>query len=128
MGRSILGLFSGFVATIVLALGCDALVRAAAPGAFGPDGRSPGPVMLGVGVLYTLLAATAGGYLAAFIARRAEVMHALFLGTLGALATLIVIVASPAGQRTAAQFVSAMLVIPATMLGGWMRARSREAS
>ena len=125
MGRSILGVVAGIVATMVLAVGCDALVRALAPGAFGADGRSPGPLMVGLGVLYTLLSAAVGGYLAALIARRAEVMHALLLGTLGALATLIVIVASPAGQRTAAQFVSAMLVIPATMLGGWARARRR---
>jgi len=45
------------------------------------------------------------------------------LGTLGALATLAVIVVAPVGQRTAAQFLSAMLVIPATALGGWLRAR-----
>lgn len=125
MGRSILGVIAGFVATIVLSVACDAIVRMLAPGAFGADGRSPGPVMMVVGVLYTLASATVGGFIAALIARRAELMHALVLGTLGAAVTLLIIVAAPATQRTVAMFVSAMLVIPATVLGGWMRRRSR---
>jgi len=127
MGRSVLGIIAGFVATVVLSVACDAIVRMLAPGAFGPDGHTPGPVMLAAGVAYTLLSATAGGFVAGLIARRREVMHALVLGTLGALATLLIIVAAPATQRTAGMFVSAMLVIPATVLGGWLRARGRVA-
>jgi len=125
MGRSIVAVIAGFVATVVLSVACDAVVRVAAPGAFGADGRSPGPAMMVVGVLYTLASATVGGFIAARIARRAELMHALVLGTLGAVATLLIIVAAPAAQRTMGMFVSAMLVIPATALGGWLRRRAR---
>lgn len=125
MGRSILAVIAGFVATVVLSVACDAIVRVAMPGAFGVDGRSPGPAMMAFGVLYTLAAAAAGGYLAAVIARRAELLHALLLGTLGALATLIVIALAPVAERTAGQFVAAMLVIPATALGGWLRTLRR---
>ena len=125
MGRSILALIAGFVATIVVSVACDGLMRLVAPGAFGADGRTPGPAMTAFGVFYTLVSAAVGGYLAALIARRAEVMHALVLGTLGAVATLIIILAVPSTQRTTGQLVSAMLVIPVTTLGGWLRARSR---
>jgi len=123
MRRSVLAVVVGFLATVVLSVACDALVRGVAPDAFGADGRSPGPAMMAFSVLYTLLSAVAGGFVTTLIARRAQVMHALVLGTLGALATLAVIVVAPVGQRTAAQFLSAMLVIPATALGGWLRAR-----
>ncbi len=125
MGRSAVAVMAGFAATVVLSAAIDALVRAAAPGAFGADGRSPGAAMMAFAVAYTLACAAVGGYLAALIARRAEVMHALALGTLGALATLVIIVLSPEAQRTPGQFVAAMLVIPATILGGWYRAGQR---
>ena len=125
MGRSILGVIAGFVATIVLSVACDAIVRMLAPGAFGADGRTPGPAMMAVGVLYTLICATAGGFIAALIARRREIEHALFLGTLGAIATLAIIFAAPVSQRTTGMLVSGMLVIPATVLGGWLRRRTR---
>lgn len=123
MGRSVLAVLAGFVATIVLSVACDAIVRAAAPGAFGPDGRTASPAMLAFGVFYTLLAAVAGGFVTAWIARRGEVLHALVLGTLGAVSTLLIILAAPAAQRSVGLFISAMLVIPATVLGGWLRAR-----
>jgi len=126
MGRSIVAVIAGFLATIVLSVACDAIVRAAAPGAFGTDGRAPSPAMMGLGIAYTLLSATAGGFIAALIARRSAILHALVLGTLGAVATLLIIVAAPASQRTIAMFVSAMLVIPATVLGGWLRARGAQ--
>ena len=126
MGRSIVAIIAGFVATVALSVACDALVRMAAPGAFGADGRAASPAMMAFGVLYTLLAATAGGFIAAWIARRGEILHALVLGTLGAVATLLIIVAAPAAQRTIGMFVSAMLVIPATVLGGWLRARGTQ--
>jgi len=126
MGRSVLAVIAGFVATIVLSVACDALVRALAPAAFGPDGRTPSPAMMAFGVAYTLLAATAGGFLTGRIAGRREVMHALVLGTVGALATLLIILAAPAGERTAGMFLSAMLVIPAAVLGGWLRTRGKR--
>lgn len=125
MGRSILAVVAGFVATVAISVAFDAVVRMIAPGAFGADGRTPGPAMMAFGVFYTLVSAGLGGYLAALIARRAEVMHALVLGTLGAVATLIIIVAVPATARTVGQMASTMLVIPATTLGGWLRARGR---
>jgi len=124
MGRSIAAVIAGFAATVALSVACDAVVRMAAPGAFGPDGRTASPAMMAFGVFYTLLSATAGGFLAALIARRREVLHALVLGTLGAVSTLLIVIAAPAAQRTAAMFISGMLVIPATVLGGWLRARN----
>lgn len=122
MTRSLLAVLVGFAATVVLSVTIDLLVRAVSPGAFGADGRSPGGVMMAVAVAYTLACAAAGGYVAGLIARRHEVLHALLLGTLGAFATLAVIMTAPPDQRTAGPFVTAMLVIPATTLGGWLRA------
>jgi hypothetical protein len=123
--RSVGAVIAGFVATVVLSVACDAIVRMLAPGAFGADGRTPGPAMMVAGIAYTLLSATAGGFVAGLIAGRREIMHALVLGTLGAVATLLIVVAAPAAQRTVGMFVSAMLVIPATVLGGWLRVRGR---
>ena len=126
MVRSIVAVIAGFAATFVLSVAFDLAARAAAPGAFGTDGRHPDAAMAIAGVVYTMVSATAGGYIAALIARRAEVMHALMLGTIGALTTLALIVAAPAAQRTAALVIPAFLVIPATTLGGWVRARARR--
>ncbi len=126
MGRSLAAVIAGFAATILLSVACDAIVRAGAPGAFGPDGRTPSLGIMALGVTYTLVSSTWGGFLTGWIARRREVLHALVLGTLGAIATLLIIVAAPAAQRTPVMFVSAMLVIPATVLGGWMMAAKRK--
>jgi len=126
MGRSLLAVIAGFTATVALSVACDAIVRMAAPGAFGPEGHAASPGMMAFGVFYTLLAATAGGFVAGWIARRHPILHALVLGTLGAIATLVIILAAPAAERTAGMFVSAMLVIPATVLGGWLRSRSPQ--
>lgn len=124
MGRSIVAVIAGFVATLALSMIAGVLLGLAAPGHFAPDGRTPSPGVMALGIVLTLASAVAGGFLAGVIARRHEVMHALVLGTLGAVATLLVIVAAPAAQRTIGMFVSAMLVIPATVLGGWLRVRS----
>ena len=59
------------------------------------------PAMMAFGVAYTLASAAAGGFVAALIARRHEVLHALVLGTMGALATLFILVAAPSSQRSA---------------------------
>jgi len=128
MGKSLAAVIAGFVATVALSVGCDALVRLAAPGAFGADGRPASPAMMAFGVFYTLLAAAAGGYLAGWIAGRRAILHALVLGTLGAIATLVIILAAPATERTAGMFISAMLVIPATVFGGWLRTRNFQPS
>ena len=123
MGRSLAAVIAGFIATVALSVVCDAVVRMAAPGAFGSGGGTASPAMMALGVFYTLLAATAGGFVTAWTARRGEVLHALVLGTLGAVSTLVIILAAPAAQRSVGMFISGMLVIPATVLGGWLRAR-----
>ena len=128
MGRSILALIAGFVATFVFSVGIDAIVRATMPGAFGADGRTPSAAMMTISMAYTLVCAAAGGYITAWIAGRAELLHALALGTLGALSTLAIILLAPPAQRTLTLFASAMLVIPATAIGGWLRARVRAAA
>ena len=117
MARSIAAVIAGFAATLMLSMiGGAPLGRVAPPGHLGSLPASQ--AVMATGVLVALASAVAGGFLAGMIARRHEVMHALVLGTLGAVSALAMIVAAPAAERTIGTFISAMLMIPATVLGG----------
>jgi hypothetical protein len=123
MGRSVLAVVTGFVFIGALATGTDALVRAAAPGAFSATGRTDSVPMLLFTMLYVGVFATAGCYLTARLAPSQPMRHALVLGVLGLVFNVAGTVAmwdtAPAWYHVA----SLLLVMPYAWLGGRIRER-----
>jgi hypothetical protein len=121
MVRSILAVIAGSATWMVTALGMDGVLMTLAPQWFGPNGKVESvPLMLFM-MTYSLLFSVLGGYVAALIARRREILHAFVLGVLQ---LLMAIVATIQFFDTAPlwwhlTFLS--LLIPANILGGWLR-------
>jgi hypothetical protein len=134
MIRSVLAVLTGFVVTAAASMGTDVLLMSLMPTALAKEGPDSVPVLLGV-MAYCLAYAAAGGYVAAAIARRAEARHALVLGLIflavGVAAAGASAVSGEAGPKPLPLWyavVSMGLVVPATWLGGYLRARQRKAS
>ncbi len=134
MIRSVLAVLAGFVVTAAASMGTDVLLMSLMPAALAKEGPDSVPVLLGVAA-YCLAYAALGGYVAAVIARRAEVRHALALGltflAVGVTLSLGAAASGGAGPKPLPLWywvVSMGLVVPATGLGGYLRARQRKAS
>ena len=123
MGRSILAIVVGFLVIGALAFGADAVVRAAAPGAFDAAGRTDSVPLLLLSLAYVGVFATAGCYLTARLAPDRPMRHALILGLLG----LILNVVGSAQMWDSApawyHVVAIAMVMPYAWLGGWLRER-----
>jgi hypothetical protein len=121
MVRSILAVIAGSVTWMVTALGMDAILMSLAPHWFGPNGKVDYvPLMLFM-MSYSLLFSILGGYVAALIARRKEMLHAFVLGLLqlamGIVATIYFFDTAPLWWHLT--FLA--LLIPANLFGGWLR-------
>ncbi len=132
-GGSVLAVLAGYVTTAVAVVAADSTLGAVFPGAFpepaAPGALSPAPGWLAVILLYSFVFAVAGGYVAAWVARRAERRHALALGLLMEALTLAEWYATRGLRPTGYHLLLALLPIPATLLGGLLReARGRRAT
>jgi len=83
MTRSIVAVVTGFLLIAALSLGTDYAIRAAMPFLFDGDGRTTSVTVLVLTIGYVGLYATIGCYLAARMAPREPMRHALVLGVLG---------------------------------------------
>jgi hypothetical protein len=123
MGRSIAAVVIGFIVIGVLAFGTDAVLRAAMPGAFTAGGGTNDPALLLGMLAYVTLYAVAGCYLAARLAPRRPMAHAMVLGLLGLVFNVAGTVklwdTAPAWYHVTAL----LLVLPSAWLGGWLRER-----
>ncbi|MDP9099064.1 MAG: hypothetical protein M3N48_08730 [Verrucomicrobiota bacterium] len=92
--QSVAALFSGFVAVVVLSLGCDQLLHVLK--VYPPWGEPmPQPALNALALSYRIVFTIFGSYLTAKIAPRNPMQHAMILGligtvfgTLGAVATI----------------------------------------
>jgi hypothetical protein len=123
MGRSIAAVVIGFVVIGVLSFGASAAVRAAMPGAFGPGGSTSDPTILLATLAYVTLFAVAGCYLAARLAPRRPMAHALVLGVLGLVFNLAGTAATWSAYPAWYHVTALLLVMPSAWLGGWLRER-----
>ncbi len=79
-----------------------------------------------LGLLLAVIYATLGGYVAAHVARRAEVNHALALGVCTALVVLFVpALAASAAEPVWYRIILALIFASAPILGGRLRAVTR---
>ena len=76
-----------------------------------------------VTMAYTLICVAAGGYLAAFLARRSFAVHGLIVGLLQAALTIPAWIAYPKLASTPQWIAGTILVIPAAWLGGFIQAK-----
>lgn len=125
MVRSILAIVVGFIFIGVLAFGTDAALRSAMPGAFGANGRVDGVPLLLFTQLYVFVYAVAGCYLAAWIAGRKPMQHALILGVLGLVFNVVGTVKMWDTAPAWYHIVALLLVMPAAWVGGMIRARQQ---
>lgn len=123
MKRSVAAVAVGFVVIAVLAIGTSAIVRAALPGMFAPDGRVDAVGLLLGMQLYVFVYAAFGCWLAARLAPDRPMRHALVLGVLG-LAFNVAGSAASWGIAPAWYHVLGIaLTMPAAWVGGALRER-----
>jgi hypothetical protein len=84
--KSALALFAGFVLVVALSIGADLAVMAAGYSFEQPAGLSADLLLLAT--LYRCVFGTAGSAVAAFLAPRAPMLHAMILGGIGLAANL----------------------------------------
>jgi peptidoglycan/LPS O-acetylase OafA/YrhL len=76
---------------------------------------------------YTMLCVAAGGYVAAWLARRSEVRHAVIMGVIEAVFTAAAMAELPGHAPLWWWIAGIVLIIPAAWFGGTIRAnRSRK--
>lgn len=117
MLRSVLAVAAGFILTTILALGTDLGIRAARPGLFGESGpvESKGALLA---LAYTLAFVVGGCYLAARLAPRRPLKHALILGVIGFVGTAVATAALWGTGPVWYHLATLALFLPAAWLGG----------
>jgi hypothetical protein len=121
MLRSVVAVVTGFLLIMLLSLGMDTVLRTVLPAAFAADGRVDGvPLLLFMQACVGVFA-IAGCWLAARLAPRRPMFHALVLGVLG---LAFNIAGSYAMWHTAPAWyhvLAIVLVLPYAWAGGQLR-------
>jgi hypothetical protein len=121
--KSVLAVAAGFVAIVVLSLGADMVLRALLPHRFSPDGAAKDAAVLIIALFYSAAFAVLGCYLAACLSPQNPKRHAMILGCIG---LLLSIVATIVNWKTAPiwyHIIALLLILPAAWVGGEMRER-----
>jgi hypothetical protein len=121
MWRSVAAVLAGFVLIFCLSMGGDYALRSLMPNAFGPNGQALGVPVLLITLAYVTLFATFGCWLTAALAPNRPMRHALILGGLGLLFSIVG--TAMAWDRTPAWYnlLALALVMPTAWLGGRIR-------
>ena len=119
--RSILAVVGGYVTMAIVVMLFTAVVKTLSPSWFASEGAPVAPY-LAVNICYSFIAAFAGGYVVAWIAARFPLQHAVALG--GLVLVMSIVSAMQYGNRQPRwyQALLAMLMPLAAILGGWLRA------
>ena len=89
MMRSIWAVVAGFLFIVVLSLGADKIIQTMSPNLFNANGGTTNLVILCLMTVYVAVFAIVGCYLAARLAPSHPMRHALSLGALGLIFSLI---------------------------------------
>ena len=124
--RSVVAIIVGFVFIAVLSFGTEALVRVALPGAFDESGRMEKLSILILSLAYIGVYAVVGCYLTARLAPSRPMWHALVLGFLGLIVTVVGTIATWSLAPAWYHIVSLALVMPYAWIGGRLAERARS--
>lgn len=127
MARSIAAVVVGYLVLTVLVVVLDVALVRLFPASFPTPQTIPTPPWLVLELILGLVFTAIGGYVAGMIARRAEVQHALALGILGFVLSIGTFVQYQGRQPLWFQLAGMVMVIPAAVAGGYLRARHRNA-
>ena len=122
--KSILAVFAGFVAVVVLSEGTDMLLVAA--GIFPPLNQSAAfttPLLL-LATIYRSVYSAAGCYLAARLAPNRPMTHALALGGIGLAASIAGAIVMRGAGHAWYPWTLVVLAMPCAWLGGFLYQRS----
>ncbi|HYW49353.1 MAG TPA: hypothetical protein VE861_02035, partial [Gemmatimonadaceae bacterium] len=111
----------GFLAIGAASFGTDALIRSMRPELFDAAGGTTNTGILLFTIFYVGVYAIAGCYLAAAIAGRAPMKHALILGALGLVFNIAGTVAMWSTAPAWYHVISLLLVMPYAWIGGRLR-------
>ena len=124
IGRSIAAIVTGFMLTVVLAFGIQFLMMVLFHREPVNDSDRE-PTLLVILLFSTNASAAVGGYLAGLIAIRRPLAHALVLGVVGLLATVPLTITYWNNEATWYHVCALAFILPATGVGGWLRARQQ---
>lgn len=117
MARSILSVIAGY---LVMAIAIMILFAVW----FGGDlEATPTTAFLLFSLVYGFAAATAGGYVTALIAGRAEINHAAALAALAVVMGIVSVITAAGREPVWFQIANMVVVVAAILLGGSLRAR-----
>jgi len=122
MLRSVGAITAGFFTTVALAVGTDALVQSIRqPSSPARLAQSAG--WLVAALVYTAAFAVVGAYVAARLAPRRALLHAMILGVVSVLISVPVVAASWHTAPVWYNLIALIQVLPAVFVGGWLRER-----
>jgi hypothetical protein len=126
--RGVFAVIAGMVAIVVLSIGADAALMAA--GMMPPPGEPVRNPVLVLATIYRSAFTIAGGYLTALLAPRRRLAHALVLGGIGVVASILGAAATwNAGPGFEHKWYPIALIItalPCTWVGGWLCERAHR--
>jgi hypothetical protein len=128
--KSILAVFVGLLVVIILSVGTDAILHATGiyPPWFQPMAEGLWILALAYRIVYGII----GGYLTAWMAPNRPVAHAVILGLMGELLSIVGVAMNwNKGPEFGPKWFSIALVVialPCSWLGGVLRARNASAS
>lgn len=120
-------MIAGFLVTGALSLGADFLLVHLVPGAFDDAGAVENPLILVIMLAYVFVFATLGCYVCGRLAPRAPLKHALILGVLGLILSLVGAVLKWKLTPAWYHIVATLIPMPSAWLGGQIAAGRRRA-
>lgn len=124
--RSVLAIVAGFFFIGLLSVGTDGIIRGLYPNAFTADSGTSNTGILVASIVYVGIYAIAGCWLAAALAGRRPMLHALILGLLGLALNLAGVARMLHLFPTWYAVVSVLLTMPYAWIGGKLRERQLE--
>jgi peptidoglycan/LPS O-acetylase OafA/YrhL len=116
MVRSVLAVLAGY---LIFALSAFAFFQISGQP---PHQAAPTPFMLG-SIVFGMVFALLGGYVAARVARRRPLAHGLAVGCVLALGAVVSLIGTYGKGAVWSQVAALALMAPCAVIGGWLRSR-----
>jgi peptidoglycan/LPS O-acetylase OafA/YrhL len=125
MLRSTLAIIGGYLAMVAVVGLCTYGLMLLTPSWF-PGAAPPAGPFLAVNIAYSVIAALAGGYVAAWIAPQRPVKHAVMLAVFALVMSIVSAVLQGDRQPRWYQVLLAVCMPMVIVLGGWVRGHQRS--